>query len=68
MKTMVHNLPDYQKHLAEESEVLERVEAGMMTKHRPMVEASAAAVKPVRHVIRIEAGAAAESARPTRRR
>jgi hypothetical protein len=55
VKSMIHNLRDYKRHVPEEGEALDRIAAALMKKHRPMVEASAAAVKPVRHTIKVEA-------------
>lgn len=56
VKTLIHNLPDYEKQVPDEKESLNRIAEALMKKHRPLVDASAAAAaKPVKHTIKVEA-------------
>ena len=54
VKQLIHDLPAYKQAAPEESETLERVAAGLLKKDKTMVDASATAVKPVTHTIKIE--------------
>ena len=56
VKQLIHDLPAYKQAAPEEGETLERVADGLLKKDKAMVEASAEAVKPVTHTIKIEVG------------
>ena len=55
VKNLLHNLMQYEHALPEERESLERVAEGLVKKDKIARDASAAAVEPVKHVIKIEA-------------
>lgn len=55
VKSLLHNLPAYKQAAPEETESLERIAAALVKKDKEARDASAAAVQPVKHVIRIEA-------------
>jgi hypothetical protein len=54
-KVLLHYLPDYKAAAPEESAALDRVAAAAIARDQALAEASTAAVKPVRHVLRVEA-------------
>ncbi len=55
VKNLLHNIPQYEQAAPDERAALERVAAGLIKKDTAAREASAAAVGPVKHVIKIEA-------------
>jgi lysophospholipase L1-like esterase len=55
VKNLLHNLPQYVYAAPGEREALERVADGLVKKDKAARDASAAAVTPVKHVIKIEA-------------
>ena len=55
VKILIHNLPQYEQAAPEEHAALEQVAARLVRKDKAAREASAAAVEPVKHVIKIEA-------------
>lgn len=55
VKNLIHNLPGYQSVLPGEEKTLERFAKGLVERDREARNASAAAVVPVRHTIKIEA-------------
>jgi lysophospholipase L1-like esterase len=55
IKSLLHNLPAYKQMVPEESETLERIAGVLLKKDKEARDASAAAVRPVRHAIKIEA-------------
>jgi hypothetical protein len=54
VKQLIHDLPAYKQAAPEETESLERIASGLLKKDKQAVEASAAAVVPVTHTIKIE--------------
>jgi lysophospholipase L1-like esterase len=54
VKTLLNDLPTLKRLAADEADALDRMTAGAMKKERQLQEASAAAVKPVTHVIKVE--------------
>ena len=54
VKTLMHTLPDYERALPEEKESLKRIADGLISKSQALRKESAAAVAPVRHVIRVQ--------------
>ncbi|MDB5296575.1 MAG: hypothetical protein JWO31_2558 [Phycisphaerales bacterium] len=54
VKTLLHNLPDYEKALPDEKDALAKLRAALLAKYKPMPATVTAAVKPVRHMIKIE--------------
>ena len=55
VKTLLHNLPAYIQFVPDEKEVFQRVADALVKKDKAAREASAAAVVPVKHTIKIEA-------------
>lgn len=55
VKNLLHNLPAYKQAAPDETESLERIAAALVKKDKEARDASAAAVQPVKHAIRIEA-------------
>jgi len=53
VKNLIHNLPDYKRMLPDETVALDRLAAEGIRRDKALCEASAAAVVPVRHKIRI---------------
>jgi lysophospholipase L1-like esterase len=53
-KVVLHNLASYYKIAPEEKDALDRIAAKAQAKDKEMFEQSAATVKPVKHVIRVE--------------
>jgi lysophospholipase L1-like esterase len=56
IKTWVHGAPQFQKDMPEDFECYEKIIAGMGKKDAGLYKAAQAAVAPVKHTIRIEAG------------
>jgi lysophospholipase L1-like esterase len=54
VKSLIHSLPDYKRMLPDEAATLDRLAAEGIRRDKALREASAAAVVPVRHTIRIE--------------
>ena len=54
VKTLLNDLPSLKRLAADEADALDRMTAGAMKKERQLQEASAAVVKPVTHVIKVE--------------
>ncbi len=57
IKRLIHDLPAYLKAAPEEKEALNRIGDGLVKRDREAREASAAAVKPVQHTIKVEPAA-----------
>jgi len=55
IKNLLHNLPQYVAAAPGEEEAIKRIQAALVAKDKVAREAAAASVKPVKHVIRIEA-------------
>jgi hypothetical protein len=55
VKSLLHNIPEFERAAPEEHAALERIAAGILQRDKVAREASAAAVKPLRHAIKIEA-------------
>jgi hypothetical protein len=53
VRTLVHNLPDYQRLFPEERESLDHIANGLVGQDRAAQTASAAAVVPVKHTMKI---------------
>lgn len=56
VKELIHGLPKYEQLLPEDKELTERLAADLAKKDDALRAAAAAALQPVRHTIRIEAG------------
>jgi len=54
IKTAIHDLPVYKRLLPDESQTLDRLAATLLAKDKQSRDASAEAVKPVRHTIRVK--------------
>lgn len=54
IKTAIHNLPEYARLLPEEKPTLERIAGELVAKDKTARDASAAAVVPVKHTIKLE--------------
>jgi lysophospholipase L1-like esterase len=54
IKSLLHNLPAYKQMVPEESQAMERIAETLLKKDQVARDASAAAVTPVRHTIKIE--------------
>ena len=54
VKTATHNLPEFSRLFPDEAETWSRIAKGLLQRDRAAQAASAAAVVPVRHTIRIE--------------
>lgn len=54
VKTLIHNLPEYEKHAPAEKPALERIAKTLLEKDKAARDASAAAVRPVKHTIKVE--------------
>lgn len=55
VKTLLHNLPAYKQMVPEEADVMERIAKILVAKDKEARDASAAAVTPVKHTLKIEA-------------
>ncbi len=55
VKSLLHNLPAYEQIVPEEKPTFERIAAALVKKDKEARDASAAAVQPVKHTIKIEA-------------
>ncbi|MBN2559595.1 MAG: SGNH/GDSL hydrolase family protein [Phycisphaerae bacterium] len=55
IKTLIHNLPAYQRAAPEEAPAIDRIAEGLVRQDKQAREAAAAEVQPVKHTIRIEA-------------
>jgi hypothetical protein len=55
VKVLLHNIPAYKQLVPEESEVMERIAKALVAKDKEARDASAAAVTPVKHVVKIDA-------------
>ena len=55
VKTLLHNIPAYKQALPEQADALEKMAEALVAKDKPARDASAAAVTPVKHMIRLEA-------------
>jgi hypothetical protein len=55
IKSLLHNLPQYAQQIPEETATIDRLTARILEKDRTLREASVAAVKPVKHTIRLTA-------------
>ncbi len=56
VKEMIHNMPKYIEFAPEEKEALDRVVAKGIAKDKTLIDASLAAVTPVKHTIKVEVG------------
>ncbi len=56
VKQIIHNMPQYIELVPDEKESLERVIAKGIAKDKTLIEASLAAVTPVKHTIKVEVG------------
>ncbi len=54
IKTLIHNLPAYQRAAPDEAPAIDRIAERLVNQDRQAREAAAAAVQPIRHTIRIE--------------
>ena len=55
VKNLMHNLPSYQQVVPEEAAALDRIARALVKKDQEARNASAAAVQPVRHTLKLEA-------------
>lgn len=55
IKSLIHNLPQYKEFVPDEAQAFEKVAAALVEKDKQARDTSAAAVKPVRHTIKVEA-------------
>lgn len=56
VKEMIHNMPKYIEFAPEEKDALDRVLAKGIARDKTLIEASLAAVTPVKHTIKVEVG------------
>ncbi|MCY2988741.1 MAG: hypothetical protein NTY19_12855 [Planctomycetota bacterium] len=54
IKNLLHNLPEYKHAVPAEQEALERIAAVLLKQDQAARDASAAAVVPVKHTLKIE--------------
>jgi hypothetical protein len=54
VKTLLHNRPDYKRAFPEEQEALDRIANGLVKQDKAAQAASAAAVAPVKHTIKVK--------------
>jgi lysophospholipase L1-like esterase len=55
VKNLLHNIPAYKQFVPEEAEAMERIAKALVAKDKEAHDASAAAVTPVKHVVKIDA-------------
>lgn len=53
-KSLLHNLPEYERYAPNEKDALSRIASSVEAKDKTLFDQSAAAVKPVKHTIKIE--------------
>ena len=54
VKNLLHNIPEYERTVPGEKDSLERIAKTLLQKDQEARQASAAAVRPVKHVLTIE--------------